>query len=166
MFHHKCALWNQTTKEDFFGRNFQKSLKQNKRTARSSKKKLLLEEEIISNCSITKKADKYPIPSYTLKSSKLKGKRLSTFRKKKAIGTIELTRLEYLKVLLKSKIKIVTGQCIFVDTCVDSESLLTGPNCTACKECDLPIPIKCAIANDLLLWLHAWWRNDKRRLLI
>ena len=63
------------------------SLKQNKRTTRNSKKKLLFEEEVISNCSSIKKADKSLIPSYTLKSSKLKGKRLTTFRKKKVIGT-------------------------------------------------------------------------------
>ena len=104
------------------------SLKQNKRTTRSSKKKLLLEEEVMSNCSITKKADKSSIPSYTLKSSKLKGKRLTAIRKKKAIGTTELTQRECLKGLLKSKMKIVTGHCIFVDTYVDSES----SNRTAC----------------------------------
>ena len=46
---------------------------------------------------------------------------------------------------------IVTGKCIFVDKCVDSESLLTGSNRIACKECDLPIHVKCAIANDLKL---------------
>ena len=46
---------------------------------------------------------------------------------------------------------IVTGKCIFVDKCVDSESLLTGSNRIACKECDLPIHIKYAIANDLKL---------------
>ena len=63
------------------------SLKQNKRTTRSSKKKLLFEEEVMSNCSSIKKAEKSPIPSYTLKSSKLKGKRITTFRKKKVIGT-------------------------------------------------------------------------------
>ena len=76
------------------------SLKQNKRTTRSSKRKLLFEEEVMSNYSSTKKADKSPIPSYTLKSSKLKGNRLTTFRKKKAIGTPGLTRREYLKGLL------------------------------------------------------------------
>ena len=103
------------------------------------------------NCSITKKADKSQISSYILKSSKLKGKRLTTFIKKGAIDTPELTRRGYLKGLLKSKMKIVTGQCIFIDNCVDSESLLTGPKRTACKECDLPIHVKCAIANDLKL---------------
>ena len=96
-------------------------LEQNTRTTRSSKKKLPL-EEVMSNCGITKKADKSQISSYTLKSSKLKGKRLTTIVKKRAIGTPELTRREYLKVLLKSKMKIVTEQCIFVDKCVDSES--------------------------------------------
>ena len=47
--------------------------------------------------------------------------------------------------------KIVTGQCIFVDKCVDSESLLAGPKRTACKECNLPIHVNYAIANDLKL---------------
>ena len=35
--------------------------------------------------------------------------------------------------------------------CFDSESILTGPNRTAYKECDLPIHVKCAIANGLKL---------------
>ena len=35
--------------------------------------------------------------------------------------------------------------------CFDSESILTGPNRTAYKECDLPIHVKCAIAKDLKL---------------
>ena len=72
-------------------------------TTRSSKKKLPLQEEAMYNCSITKKADKSQISSYILKSSKLKGKRLTTFIKKRAIGTPELTRREYLKDLLKLK---------------------------------------------------------------
>ena len=76
------------------------ALKQNKRTTRSSKKKLLFGEEVMSNCSSTEKVDKSPIPSYTLKSSKLKGNRITTFRKKRAIGTPSLTRREYLKGLL------------------------------------------------------------------
>ena len=67
------------------------SQKQNKRTTRSSKRNLLIEEEVMSNCSNIKKADKFPITSYSLKSSKLKGKRLTTFKKKVAIGTPELT---------------------------------------------------------------------------
>ena len=74
------------------------------------------------NCSGTKKADTSQISSYTLKSRKLKGIRQTTFIEKKAIGIPELTRREYLIVLLKSKMKIVTEQCIFVDKCVDSES--------------------------------------------
>ena len=111
-------------------------LKQNTRTTRSSKKRFSLEEEVMSNCSITKKADKSQISSYTLKSRKLKGKRLTTFKKKNAIGTPALTRREYFKGLLKLKSKIVTGQSIFVDKCVDSKSLLTGPKCAACKEWD------------------------------
>ena len=108
----------------------------------------------MSNYSSTKKVDKSPIPSYTLKSSKLKGKYLTIFIKKKAIGTPELTRREFLKYLLKSKMKIVTGQSIFVDKYDDSKSLLTGPKRTACKECDLPIHVKCAIANELKLDKH------------
>ena len=103
------------------------------------------------NSRITKKADKSQISNYTLKSSKLKGKRLTTFIKKKVIGTPELTRREFLKDLLKSKMKIVTGQCIFVDKYVDSKYILTGPKRTACKECGIPIDVKCAIANDLKL---------------
>ena len=79
------------------------SLKQNKRTTRSSKKNLLFEEEVMSNCGSIKKADKSPIPSYSLKSRKLKGKRLTTCRKKRTIGTPDLTRQEYLKGLLKSR---------------------------------------------------------------
>ena len=47
--------------------------------------------------------------------------------------------------------KIVTGKCICVDKCVDSESILTGPNRTSCEECDLPIHVKCAIDNGLKL---------------
>ena len=118
MFRHICALWNQFTKQELFEINFQMSLKQNKRTTRSSKKNLLFEEEVMSNCSSIKKADKSPIPSYSLKSSKLKGKGLTTFRKKREIGTPGLARREYLKGLFKSRMKIVTGKCIFVDKCV------------------------------------------------
>ena len=129
-------------------------LEQNTRTTRSSKKKLPLEEEVMSNSRIKKKADKSQISSYTLKSSKLKGKRLTTFIKKKSIGTPGLTRRDFLKGLLKSKMKIVTGQCIFVDKCVDSKSILTGPKRTVCKECDLLIHVMCAIANDLNLDKH------------
>ena len=105
----------------------------------------------MSNCSSIKKADKSPITNYSPKSSKLKGKRLTTFRKKKTIDTPELTRREFLKDLLKSRMKIVTGKCIFVDKCVDSELILTGPNRKSCKDCDLPIHGKCAIANSLML---------------
>ena len=84
---------------------------------RSSKKK---EVVVMSSSGVTKKADTSQRLSYPLKSSKLKGKRLTTFIKKKAIGTPELTRREFRKGLLKSKSKIVTGQCIFADKCVDS----------------------------------------------
>ena len=35
--------------------------------------------------------------------------------------------------------------------CVDFESILTGPNRKACKKCDVPIHVKCAIANGLML---------------
>ena len=45
-----------------------------------------------------------------LLSSKLKGKKLKTFKKKKAIGTPELTRREYLKGILKSRMKTVTAK--------------------------------------------------------
>ena len=47
-------------------------------------------EEVMSNSRITKKADKSQISSYPLKSSKLKGKRLTTCIKKKVIGTPEV----------------------------------------------------------------------------
>ena len=121
------------------------SQKQNKRTTRSNKK-LLIEEKVMSNCSSINKADKSPISSYSLKSSKLKGKCLTTFRKKRAIGTPKLPRREFLKSLLKSRMKIVTSKCIFVDKYIDSESILTGPNRKVFKEIDLPIHVKCAIA--------------------
>ena len=87
----------------------------------------------------TNNADKSLKSNPTLKSSKLKGKRLTSFIKKKAIGTPELHRREYLKSLLKSKTKIVIGQCIFGDKCVDSKSTLTGPKSLSCSECELPI---------------------------
>ena len=106
------------------------SLEQNTRTTRSSEKK---EVVVMSNSRVTKKTDKSQISSCPLKSSKLKGKRLTTFIQKKGIGTPELTRWEFRKGLLKSKSKIVTGQCIFADKCVDSKSMLTGPKRTACK---------------------------------
>ena len=127
------------------------TLNKNKTTTRSNKKKLLFEKEVMSNWSNIKKADKFPIPSYSLKSSKLKGKRLTIFRKKKTIGTPELTRRDFLKGLLKSRMKIVTSKFIFLDKCVDSESILTRPNRKACKECDLSIHVKCAITNGLML---------------
>ena len=47
--------------------------------------------------------------------------------------------------------KTVTAKWFFVDKCVDSKFILTGPNRTACKECDLPFHVKCAIANGLKL---------------
>ena len=124
------------------------SLEQNTRITRSNKKK---EIEVVPNSRVTKKADKSQISSYPLKSSKLKGKRLTTFIKKKVIGVPELTRREFLKGLLTLKSNIVTGQCMFADKCADSKSILTGPKRTACKECDLPIHVKCAIANALKL---------------
>ena len=49
--------------------------------------------------------------------------------------------------------KTVTAKWFFVDKCVDSKFILTGPNRTACKECDLPIQVKCSIANGLKLEL-------------
>ena len=76
-------------------------------------------EEVMSNSRITKKADKSQISSYTLKSCKLKGKHLTTFMKKKVINIPELTRREFLKGILKPKMKIVTGQYIFIDKYVN-----------------------------------------------
>ena len=104
----------------------------------------------MSNCNSIKKTDKSPIPSYSLKSKKLKGKRLTTFIKKNAIGTPELTRGGFLKGLLKSRMKIVTEKFIFVDKCVDSEFIVIGPN-RACKDCDLSTHVKCTIAYSLML---------------
>ena len=86
------------------------SLKHNKRKTQMSEMNLLVEVEVMSTCSSIKKADKSPIPSCSLKSRKLKGKRLTIFRKKKKIGTPELTRQEFLKSLFKSRMKIVTGK--------------------------------------------------------
>ena len=63
------------------------SLEQNTRITRSNKKK---EIEVVPNSRVTKKADKSQISSYPLKSSKLKGKRLTTCIKKKVIGTPEV----------------------------------------------------------------------------
>ena len=104
-----------------------------------------------SNMKLKKVADKSLKSNQPLKSSKLKGKRLKTFIKKKAIGTTELHRREYLKNLLESKSKIVTGPCIFGDKCVDSKSILNGPKRSSCFECKLPIHEKCAIANGVTL---------------
>ena len=53
--------------------------KQYKRTTRSIKNNSLIEEVVISNSSSMKKTDKYTITSYSLKPSKLKEKRLTTF---------------------------------------------------------------------------------------
>ena len=100
---------------------------------------------------LKKDADKSLKSNQPLKSSKLKGKRLKTFIKKKAIGTTELHRREYLKNLLEPKSKIVTGPCIFGDKCVDSKSILNGPKRSSCFECKLPIHEKCAIANGVTL---------------
>ena len=100
---------------------------------------------------LTKDADRSLLSNQPPKSSKLKGKRLTTFIKKKAIGTPELHKREYLKSLLKSKSKIITGPCIFGDTCVDSKSILNGPKRSSCFECELPIHKKCAIANGVML---------------
>ena len=68
-----------------------------------------------------------------------------------AIGTPELTRRKFLNGLLKTRMKFVTGKCILVDKCVDFDSILTRPNRKACKDCDLPIHVKCAIVNGLML---------------
>ena len=112
---------------------------------------------------LTKDADKSLKSNQPLKSSKLKGKRLTTFIKKKAIGTPELHRREYLKSLLKSKSKIVTGPCIFGDKCVDSKSILNGPKRSSCFECELPIHKKCAIANDVMLQKNLYCCYDCMR---
>ena len=99
-----------------------------------------------------KKVPDKPLQSnQPLLSSKLKGKRLKTFIKKKAIGTPELVRREYFKNLLESKSKVVTGPCIFGDKCVDSKSILNGPKCSSCFKCKIPIHEKCAIANGVTL---------------
>ena len=62
--------------------------------------------------------------------------------------------------------KVVTGKCILVDKYVDSDSILTGPNRKACKYRDLPIQVKCAIANGLILennyCSHDCMRDDER----
>ena len=104
-----------------------------------------------SKMKLKKVADKSLKSNQPLKSSKLKGKRLTTFIKKKVIGTPELTRREFLKSLLKSKSKIVTGQCIFGDKCVDSKSILNGPKRPSCFECKILIHEKCTIANGVTL---------------
>ena len=103
-----------------------------------------------SKMKLKKVADKSLKSHQPLKSSKLKGKRLKTFIKKKAIGTTELHRREYLKNLLESKSKVVTGPCIFGDKCVDSKSILNGPKRSSCFECELPIHQKCTIANGVM----------------
>ena len=74
------------------------SFEKNTRKTRSSKQIQVVER---SNPIVTKNADKSLKSKHLLKSSKLKGKRLTTSIKKKAIGTPELTRREYLKSLLK-----------------------------------------------------------------
>ena len=63
--------------------------------------------------------------------------------------------------------KVVTGKDIRINKCVDSDSILTGPNCKVCKDCDLPIHVKCAIAMGLI-WeknycSHDCMRNDEMR---
>ena len=99
-----------------------------------------------------KKVPDKPLQSnQPLLSSKLKGKRLETFRKKKAIGTPELVKREYLKSLLESKSKVVAGKCILGDQCGDFKSFLNGPNCSSCFKCKIPIHEKCAIANGVTL---------------
>ena len=130
------------------------SQKQNKRTTRSSKNNFLIEENVISNFNSMKKTGKVPITSYSLKSSKLKGKCLTTFKKKVTISTPKLTRREFLKGLLKSRMKVVTGKCILIAKCVDSGSILTEPNRKACKDCDVSIHVKCVIDMGLKLEKH------------
>ena len=125
------------------------SQQQHKRTTRSSKNNFLIEEEVMPNSDSMKKADKFLITSYSLKSRKLKEKRLTTFKNKIAIGFPELTRRVLFKGLLKSRIKVVTGKCIIVDKCHDFDSILTGPNRKACKVCELPIHVKGTISMGL-----------------
>ena len=67
------------------------------------------------------------------------------------ICTPELTRRKFLKGLLKTRMKFVTGKCILVDKCVNFDSILTGSNRKACKDCDLPIHVKSAITMGLVL---------------
>ena len=86
-----------------------------------------------------------------LKSSKLKGRQLKTFMKKKAIGTPELNRRIFLNNLIKSKTKSVIGKYILCNKCVDYKSMLTGPKSLSCCKCELPIHKKCAIANGFKL---------------
>ena len=100
---------------------------------------------------LKKVADKSLQSNQPLKLSKLKGKRLKIFIKKRAIGTTELHRREYLKNVLESKSKVVAGKCILGDQCGDSKSFLNGPNCSSCFKCKIPIHEKCAIANVVML---------------
>ena len=104
-----------------------------------------------SKMKLKKVADKSLQSNQPLKSSKLKGKRLKTFIKKKAIGTTELHRREYFKNLLESKSRVVTGPCIFGYKCVDFKSILNGPKRSSCFKCKIPIHENCAIANGVTL---------------
>ena len=107
--------------------------------------------ETRSKMKLKKVADKSLKSNQPLKSRKLKGKRLKTFIKKKAIGTPELVRREYFKNLLESKSRVVTGLCIFGDKCVDFKSILNGPKRSSCFKCKIPIHEKCTIANGVTL---------------
>ena len=66
------------TKQVLFDINFTMSQQRHKRTTRSSKNNFLIEEEVMPNSNSMKKADKFLITSYSLKSRKLKEKRLTT----------------------------------------------------------------------------------------
>ena len=112
---------------------------------------------------LIKVPDKLLQSDQPLLSSKLKGKKLKTFKKKKAIGTPELVRREHLKNLLDSKSKVITGQCIFGDQCDDSKSFLIGPNCSSCFKCKIPIHKKCAIANGVTLTNNFYCYYDCKR---
>ena len=83
----RCVIKEQS--KILFELSFKISFEQNTRKTRSGKQKEVVER---SNIRDTKKADKSLISSYPLKLSKLKGKRLTTFKKKKEIVTPEFTR--------------------------------------------------------------------------
>ena len=128
---------------------------------RSNRKKLITEKVVIPIYISAKKAvienfvrkniveDNIPKSSLSLKSNTISAKRLTTFKKEIAIDSPELTRMVCLKDLLTSQMKLLTGKCILADKCYDKDFVLIGPNSKACKDCGLPIHIKCAITMGL-----------------